>query len=71
MTTKREARKERSEVERQIRERREHRRKLRSRMLVVMGALAVLAAAALTMRRGQGENAGRVWSPEHGHWHDK
>jgi hypothetical protein len=70
VTTKREARRQRSEFERQLRERREQARKLRSRVLLVVGALAVLTAAALTMRR-QSDNAGRVWSAEHGHWHEK
>jgi hypothetical protein len=37
-------------------------------MVVVL--LAVLAVGALALGRRQ-EGGGRVWSPEHGHWHDK
>jgi len=39
-------------------------------MLVVVGVLAVIAIAILGVTRRQ-TLPGRVWSPEHGHWHDK
>ncbi len=69
MSTKREERRQRSELERQARERRQQQRKLRSRMFIVVGVLAVLGVVVLALGKRQEE--GRVWSPEHGHWHDK
>ena len=66
---KREERKERSELARQHAERVKHQRRMRSRMFVIVGALAVLALAVLATRRPGG--SGRVWSAEHGHWHER
>jgi hypothetical protein len=33
--------------------------------------LAVIAAGVMATRRGGEESQGRVWSAEHGHWHEK
>lgn len=71
MSTKREERKIRAEAQRADQERRARQRKWRSRALVAVGALALLAAAFMATRRDGDENAGRVWSAAHGHWHDK
>ncbi len=43
---------------------------MRNRVLVVLGVLAVAAVAYLGVMRRDG-GSGRVWSAEHGHWHDK
>jgi hypothetical protein len=71
MSTKREARKQRSEAHReaQVRARRQHRWK--SRTLIAVGALTLLTLAFLVLRRKDAEGTGRVWSPEHGHYHDR
>ena len=66
----REERKHRSELERQDRERQKRSQGSRARMLVVVGVLAVIAVAILGVTRRQ-TSPGRVWSAEHGHWHDK
>jgi hypothetical protein len=70
MSSKREERKQRSEAERLERERQQQARKLRGRLFVVAGVLAVAAVVLLAVTRKQGDS-GRVWSAEHGHWHDK
>ncbi len=67
MDGKREERKERAEAARQHAERMKHQRKIRSRVLMIVGALAVITVGVLAARRGSQE--GRVWSDEHGHWH--
>ena len=71
MTDKREARRQRAEQDRLEREQGERQRKFRSRLLVVVAILAMLTVGVLSVTRRNDENAGRVWSPEHGHWHDK
>lgn len=68
---KREARRERAEQEQQERERRQRQRKFQNRVFIVLGALGLLAIAVLTVTRDDGSNSGRVWSAEHGHWHEK
>ena len=70
MNSKREERKQRSEAERLHREQQQQARKLRGRLFVVAGVLAVAAVVLLAVTRKQGDS-GRVWSAEHGHWHDK
>ena len=70
MSSKREERKQRSEAERLHREHQQRAKKLRARLFVVAGVLAVVAVALLSVTRRQGDSC-RVWSAEHGHWHDK
>ena len=70
MTAKREERKQRSEQERLERERQKRAEGMRKRFMLVAGVLAVIAVIALAMTRRQA-GSGRVWSPEHGHFHDK
>ena len=43
---------------------------MRNRMAVVVGVLIVAAVVYLGVTRREG-GSGRVWSAEHGHWHDK
>jgi hypothetical protein len=69
MTTKREERKQRSEATRLELERRKRAQGVRSRVLMVVGVLAVAGAVILGATRRR--DAGRVWSAEHGHWHDR
>ena len=66
---KREARKQRSEAERQHRELMKRSQKMRSWAFMVAGVVVVLAVVALAMNRRQGGN-GMVWSAAHGHYHD-
>jgi hypothetical protein len=70
MSSKRDDRKQRSDAERLERERLKRSQVARRRMLLVAGAVAVLAVIALAVTRRQGDS-GRVWSAEHGHWHEK
>lgn len=70
MDSKREARRQRAEAERQRRERERRQKALRSRLLIVAGVIGVLALSALALGR-RDAGAGRVWSAEHGHWHDQ
>lgn len=67
---RREERKQRSELDRDLRERQKRARTMRNRMAVVVGVLIVAAVVYLGVTRREG-GAGRVWSAEHGHWHDK
>ena len=73
MATKREERKQRAEAQRdaQVRERRQ--RQWKSRALFAAGVLVLIAMGflATTRRRNGEERDGKVWSAEHGHWHDK
>ena len=69
MTTKREERKQRSEAERVHREQAKHAQVMRKRFFFVAGVLIVAVVAWLSIARR--EQPGRVWSAEHGHWHDK
>ena len=71
MSTKREERKQRAELARQNQTRRQRQRVMKSRVLVALGAAAVLAVGVMLARRDPKAGSGRVWSPEHGHWHDK
>lgn len=69
MPSKREERKQRAEAERFERERMHRAKKARARLFFVVGLLAVLGIAVLAVtRRGA---PGRIWSAEHGHWHDR
>ena len=70
MASKREERKERADITRQQAERRQRQRKVGARLLMILGAFAVLAVAVLAARR-PASGDGRVWSVEHGHWHDR
>jgi hypothetical protein len=72
MATKREERKQRSEVQKQNQERQGRQRRWKSRALFVVGALALVAMGFMATRHRDGdESNGRVWSAAHGHWHDK
>lgn len=70
VASKREERRQRSEAERQRREQQRRQKALRSRLLIVAGLLGVIALSVLAVR-GNDEGGGRVWSPEHGHWHER
>jgi hypothetical protein len=69
MTNKREERKQRSEAERVYREHSKRAVAMRKRFLLIAGVLVVGAVVWLNLSRRQ--QSGRVWSAEHGHWHDK
>ncbi|HSA55105.1 MAG TPA: hypothetical protein VLE53_05340 [Gemmatimonadaceae bacterium] len=72
--SKREARKQRSEAERLQREHAKRQKAMKSRLYLIVGAIVVLLIGVLYARRDEGSSvggAGRVWSPEHGHWHDR
>ena len=69
MSSKRDDRKQRSEAERLERERQKRASGRRSRVFLAIGVVAVAAIVALGVTRRR--QAGRVWSPEHGHWHNK
>ena len=71
MSAKREARRQRSELERQNKERRRRQQVMRSRLLFALGAAAVVALGVLLAKRDKPGRPGQVWSPEHGHWHDR
>lgn len=71
MIDKREARRQRAELHRQTQERRQRQRVMRSRLLFVLGAAAVLAIGFMVARRDPQASGGRVWSAAHGHWHDR
>jgi hypothetical protein len=40
-------------------------------LLMVAGVLVVIAIGFMATRRDGTEVGGRVWSAEHGHWHDQ
>ena len=70
MSTKREARKQRAEARRATEEQAARQRKLRSRAIIAVGAVTLIATAFFAFRESGNPNRGRVWSAEHGHWHD-
>ena len=67
MSSKRDERKQRAEAERLERERQKRASGMRSRVFLAFGVLAVAVLVVLGVTRRR--EAGRVWSPEHGHWH--
>lgn len=72
--SKREARKQRAEAERLQRERQKRQRALKSRLYFIVGALVVVLIVVLYATRDESSSvggAGRVWSPEHGHFHER
>jgi hypothetical protein len=69
MTSKREERKQRSEAERLFREQSKRAQAMRKRFFLIAGVVAVGVIVWLGLSRRQ--QSGRVWSAEHGHWHDK
>lgn len=71
MTNKREERKQRSEQAKLAKERQQRQRVLGRRVLVLIGVLAVAGLVFATVRRDKQPQNGRVWSAEHGHWHDQ
>jgi hypothetical protein len=73
MSTKREERKQRAEAQRETEEHQRRQRRWRSRAIVAVGALVLIATAFLSTRghKDGEESNGRVWSAAHGHWHDK
>ena len=68
MSTKREERKQRSEAERIHREQMKRAQVVRNRLFFVAGVVVVAAVVWLGLSRR--EQSGRVWSAEHGHWHN-
>ena len=68
MTTKREERKQRSEAERAFREQSKRAQTMRNRLFFIAGLVIVCAVAFLAVTRRQ--QSGRVWSAEHGHYHN-
>jgi hypothetical protein len=72
MSAKREARRQRSALERENKERRRRRQVVRSRLIFALGAAAVVALGFLLAQHERpGGRPGQVWSAEHGHWHDR
>lgn len=69
MNFKREERKQRSEADRVHREHAKRAQTMRNRFIFVAGVLIVAGVVWLAVNRRQ--QSGRVWSAEHGHWHDK
>jgi hypothetical protein len=67
--TRREERRLRAEEAKAWRETERRQRVLRTRFAMVAGVVIVLALLFAATRRGT--PAGRVWSAEHGHWHDQ
>jgi hypothetical protein len=70
MSSKREERKQRAEAERLEREHAKRAQRMRTRGFFIAGVLAVALVVVLAITRRR-EATGRVWSAEHGHWHDK
>lgn len=70
MSSKREDRKQRAEAERLEREHAKRAQRMRTRAFLVAGVLVVALIVVLGITRRR-EQPGRVWSAEHGHWHDK
>lgn len=70
-SAKREERRQRAALEREHKERQQRKKVMRSRFLFALGAAAVIVLGVLLARRDAPDTAGRVWSPEHGHWHDR
>jgi hypothetical protein len=71
MSAKREARRQRSALERENKDRRRRQQVMKSRLLFALGAAAVIAIAFLLTQRERPGRPGQVWSAEHGHWHDR
>jgi hypothetical protein len=72
MSAKREARRQRSALERENKERQRRQKMIKTRVLMVLGTAAVLAFGFyLTQREPPGGGQGKVWSAAHGHWHDR
>ena len=67
----RDERKQRSEAEHAKKEEVARQRKWRSRAVIVLVVLTLAVMGLMSVHRGSDEKDGRVWSPEHGHWHDK
>jgi hypothetical protein len=67
----RDERKQRSEAELARKEELARQKKWRSRAVIVLVVLTLAVMGVMSVRRGSDESKGRVWSPEHGHWHDK
>ncbi len=70
MSSKREERKQRAEAERLEREHAKRAQRMRTRAFLVAGVIVVALVITLGITRRR-ESGGRVWSAEHGHWHDK
>ena len=69
MSTKREERKQRAEAERIHREHMKRAQVMRNRLFFITGVVVVAAVVWLGLSKRQ--QSGRVWSAEHGHFHDK
>ncbi|MCC6773827.1 MAG: hypothetical protein IT360_21760 [Gemmatimonadaceae bacterium] len=67
---KREERRRRAEQAQEARVLRVKQQVLRRRVLIAAGILIAVAFVWAATHRGSAP-AGRVWSPEHGHWHDQ
>ena len=72
--SKREARRQRAEAERQRREQQKRQQTMKSRLYFIVGALVVVLIGVLYATRDEGSRVGgpgQVWSPEHGHFHNR
>ena len=71
MTDKREDRRQRAEQAKELKERQERRRVMRTRLFIAAAVLAVVAVGFAVLRKPPAAPGGKVWSAEHGHWHDQ
>lgn len=69
MSDKREERRQRAEQARLLHAQQARQSTLGRRVLLILGAILLVGLAYAATTRGRA--AGRVWSPEHQHWHDR
>lgn len=69
MTSKRDERKQRSEQQKELADRQRSTRRRNRRLFIAVTVLGV--AGFLYAARSRERPAGKVWSAEHGHWHDQ
>jgi hypothetical protein len=70
MANKREERRRRAEEAREEKLRQGREKKVRRGLTIAAGVLIVLALAFAATRDRAPRPPGKVWSAEHGHWHD-
>lgn len=71
MTTKREARRQRAEEAKEAKARQTRRQVIRGRLIMVAVVVALGVIGYLMASDRRSAPPGKVWSPEHGHWHDR